>query len=302
MRDGTFRKIGSVLVARHGKLVFEKYFEGDAATLRDTRSATKSITGMLIGIAIAQRKLPGVDASVLSYFPAYKRSDDVTVKDLLTMDSSLDCDDNDAASPGNEERMYPRRDWVEFALTLPSRGAPPLPFHYCTAGTVLLGALIEKTTGQKADKFAERVLFRPLGITAKHWQYSGAGQVMTGGSLDLRSRDLLKLGQLYLQLGEWNGTQLMPRAWVEESTRAQLPAVPFPDTDYGYLLWLNKFTPKGAAAPVATYAMSGNGGNKVYVIPSLDMVVVITSTNYNTRGMHQQSETLLTDYILPAVR
>ena len=127
---GDFKKIGSVVVARHGKLVYEAYFEGDAATLRDTRSATKSITDVLVGIAIQEKKLSGVDARVLALLPERARKmqnpdarkDKITVEDFLTMSSPLECDDWNDASRGNEERMYVIEDWAQFILDLPMRG------------------------------------------------------------------------------------------------------------------------------------------------------------------------------------
>jgi CubicO group peptidase (beta-lactamase class C family) len=130
VRAGEFKKIGSVLIARHGKVIYEKYFDGDASTLRDTRSATKSITDVLIGIAIDEKKLSGVDARVLALLPELAgklqnpdpRKDKITVEDFLTMSSPLECDDWNDASRGNEERMYVIEDWAQFILDLPIAG------------------------------------------------------------------------------------------------------------------------------------------------------------------------------------
>src|SRR5437016_867810 len=153
VRGGRFKKIGSVVVARHGKLVYEAYFDGDAATLRDTRSATKSITDILVGIAIREKKLSGVDARVLALLPERARKvqnpdprkEKITIEDFLTMSSPLECDDWNDASRGNEERMYLVEDWAQFILDLPIRGRmhvgqqvsePPYGrnFSYCTGG------------------------------------------------------------------------------------------------------------------------------------------------------------------------
>jgi len=119
----------------------------------------------------------------------------------------------------------------------------------------------------------------------------------TGGGLGLRSRDLLKLGQLYANGGAWNGAHLISEQWVKTSVQPHVRIDD--DTEYGYLWWLRSF--KSGAKKFAAYYMSGNGGNKVAVFPELEMVVVITSTNYSTPGMHQQTDRLLSEYILAAV-
>lgn len=316
IRSGEFKKIGSVLIARHGKLVYEGYFDGDAATLRNTRSATKTITGTLIGLAIAERKLSGVDAKILELLPERARKIQnpdarkaaITVEDLLTMSSPLECDDWNDASRGNEERMYLVEDWAQFILDLPIRGrmhlgekveAPPYGRHfsYCTGGVFVLSEVLEKATGARTDHYAQDKLFSPLGITDVEWVYSPMNVPQTGGGLQLRSSDLLKIAQLYLDGGHWHGQQIVSDAWVKVSTEphAQIDEV----TNYGYLWWLKSFKSGEKGYPV--FYMSGNGGNKVVAIPALDMAVVITSTNFNTRGMHEQTDRILTDYVLAAV-
>jgi len=317
IRAGDFKKIGSVLVARHGKLVYEGYFEGDAASLRDTRSATKSITDILVGIAIQEKKLSGVDARVLVLLPERARKmqnpdprkDKITVEDFLTMSSPLECDDWNDASRGNEERMYVIEDWAQFILDLPVRGrmhvgeSPDPPkygrnFSYCTGGVFVLSEVLQKATGLRTDRYAQEKVFGPLGITDAQWVYSPLDIPQTGGGLRLTSRDLLKIAELYRGGGSWQGKRIVKEEWVKASTQphAQIDGA----TEYGYLWWLKTFQSGGKGYPA--FYMSGNGGNKVAVFPTLDMAVVLTSTNYNTRGMHEQTDKLLTDYILAAVQ
>lgn len=314
---GDFKKIGSVLVARHGQLAYEKYFEGDASTLRDTRSATKSITSLLVGLAIQEKKLSGVDAKVLALLPEHRRKlqnpdlrkDAITVEDLLTMSSPLECDDWNDASRGNEERMYLIEDWAQFILDLPIRGRMRVGegrdkpkygryFSYCTGGVFILSEVLTKTTGMRTDRYAQSELFAPLGIETATWVYSPLNIPQTGGGLRLSSPDLLKVAQLYLNGGTWNGRRIINQDWIKQSTEphAQISD----DQEYGYLWWLQSF--KAGASSYPAVFMSGNGGNKVLCFPSLDAVVVITSTNYSTHGMHEQTARLLTEYILPAIR
>ncbi len=316
VRAGEFQKIGSILIARRGRLIYEHYFDGDASTLRDTRAATKSIADVLIGVAIAEHKLKGFDARVLALLPKHARKlknpdprkTAITVEDLLTMSSPLECDDWNEFSRGNEERMYLIEDWAQFFFDLPIRGrmrvgeqkhATPgtRDFSYCTAGVFVLSEVIEAATNMRTDRYARQKLFDPLRIAKAEWVYSPMDVPQTGGGLRLTSRDILKIAQLYLNGGRWHDQQIIPASWVEASTRAY--ARIDGTTEYGYLWWLKSF--RSGPESHAAFFMSGNGGNKVVGFPSLDLAVAITSTNYNTRGMHEQTEKLLSDYILAAV-
>lgn len=317
IESGEFKKITSVLIARNGQLVFEKYWGGTGVSdLQDTRSATKSVTSILTGIAIDQKKLGGVSETVFKFFPEKKpvqnpdpRKEKITIEDLLTMSSLLECNDWNTFSRGNEERMYLIEDWLQFTLDLPVKGFAPwedkpadLPygraFSYCTAGVFTLGCVLSKATGMTIEDFAKQNLFGPLGIAEVSWQFSPLNQAQTGGGLRLRSRDLLKLGQLYLNGGTWNGRTIVRASWIDQSTKPH--ASIDEGVEYGYLWWLKTFDP--GDPKTHAYYMSGNGGNKIAVFPALDMVVVITSNNYNTRGMHEQTDRILTDFILPAAQ
>ncbi len=315
IQAGDFKKTTSVVIARRGKLAYEGYFGGtDAATLRNTRSATKTVAGMLLGIAVDRKLLPDAQARVLRFFPEKRvgnpdpRKAAITVEDLLTMSSMLECDDSNNFSRGNEERMYLIEDWLQFALDLPVKGFPnwvSLPkdsphgrsFSYCTAGVFVLGRVLERAAKEPVEKFAKANLFEPLGITRTDWQFSPLHQAMTGGGLGLTSRDLAKLGRLYAEGGVWNGRSIVSAAWVRTSVEPH--ARVDDDTEYGYLWWLKSFNAGDKSH--AAYFMSGNGGNKVVVFPDLDMIAVVTTTNYNQRDGHPLTEKLLTDHILAAV-
>lgn len=302
---GEYPGVTSVLVQSAGRLEHEWYAERDGAqALRNTRSVTKTLTGMLVGAAIDLGRLGAVADPVASYLgtagvgaPAHLAG--VTIEDLLTMASCLDCDDADEASPGNEERMYPAPDWRAFAQSIPlRRPCGPRSFRYCTAHTVLLGAVLEAATGAELSAFADEAILSPLGVKERTWFRSDAGMAFPGGGLELRSRDLLALGSLYLDGGvAADGTRLVSAAWVRASTTPQVAVDA--TTSYGYLWWLrSEDSPLGR---LEAWCMLGNGGNKVVVLPAAQLVVVITAVNYGQRGMHQLTDGLLRDRVLPGV-
>ena len=315
IQNGDFKQITSVLIARHGSIVYEHYFDnGGIEALRNTRSATKTLTGAFVGLAVDHHLLSGAQARVMDYFRDKEplqypdaRKNEITIEDFLTMSSLLECDDENQFSRGNEERMYLVEDWARFTLDLPIRSFPSWvdkpkdspygrSWQYCTAGPTTLGVLLERAVKQPVPDFARENLFAPLGILRVQWQFQPTGAAMTGGGLSLRTRDLFKLAQLYLNGGIWAGKRVLSAEWVKASITPHANARQ--DTDYGYLRWLQTFHSGDRTWP--SWGMYGTGGNKVVVFPNQEVVVVITTTNFRVPGAAALSDKLISDYTLNA--
>ena len=278
----------SLLVVRRGKLVMEEYWNGhDRETVHDLRSSTKSITSLLLGIAIDKGLVGDPSDPLLPYLgAAYPDLDQspagkgrITLAHLLTMSSGLDCDDRNRKSKGQEDRMYRKRDWVRYFLDLPILHPPGEVSRYCTGGVVTLGRVIAEASGLTIPEFARQYLFEPLGFKSERWSlFDRDRQTDTGGHLYLRPRDMAKIGQLILQKGNWNGTQLVSAQWVERATREQTRIDG--GKAYGYLWWI-----AGLQTVDRSFRLifaSGNGGQLIFIVPELELVVVFTGGNYNS--------------------
>jgi CubicO group peptidase (beta-lactamase class C family) len=295
----------SMLVLRHGKLVAEEYWNGyDRTALQDLRSATKSITSLLVGVAIDKSLLRNVDEpireSLVRVYPDTPAlAHGISVRNLLTMSNGLDCYDGDPASPGHEDRMYRSEDWVKFFLSLPLKHPPGSVGSYCTGGVVALGRIVSERAGRDVSLLANEWLFHPLGIDYVRWaRFDRDRQVDTGGHLLMRPRDMVKIGQLVLQRGQWRDRQVVSAAWIEESTKLQARIEG--GRPYGYLWWM--FGVVHGDRTIRVVHASGNGGQHIYVVPELDLVAVFTGGNYNDGVKSNQSLQILGKHIIPAVK
>jgi CubicO group peptidase (beta-lactamase class C family) len=311
--------IHSILIARHGKLVLEEYFYGtNADQPHDMRSAGKTWAPMMLGVVRDRGSRVEPTSRVLSVFHRYPppanpddRKSKMTVADLMTMTSGLECDDNDDASSGNEDRMQSQqvqRDWYRYTLDLPMARDPGGQHAvYCSAGLNLVGGVAqaghEPQGGlRRGPDLFEAFIARPLQFGLYHLNLMPTGEVYMGGGAYIRPRDQLKFGQVYLAGGVWNGRRVIDPEWVAASTTRHSSFKPVNDLDvdhaYGYGWHLHHFTVNGR--DYREYAAEGNGGQLVMVVPDLDMVVQVSAGNYGDRDWYRWALRILPEYLIPA--
>jgi len=310
--------VHSVLVIRRGKLVYERYFTGtderlghslgtvtfDATTKHDLRSITKSVVSLLLGIAIGKGQIPGIDQAVMSMLPEYAdlRSadkDKITLRDMLTMSMGLAWnEDLPYSNPENSEiQMDEAADPVRFILSRPVETPPGTVFNYSGGGAAIIGRLLRKATGQPLDTFAHTELFAPLGITDFEWDPIASGEPAAASGLRLRPRDTAKLGQLVLDHGAWHGKQIVPADWIAAATTPQIngPLLWF----YGYQFWLGRSLMHEREVDWALGL--GYGGQRLFIVPALDMAVLVHCGLYQSSMQGAVPLIVLNRYVLPSV-
>ncbi len=306
--------IHSLLIARYGKLVLEEYFYGsDSEQPHDMRSAAKTFGPVLLGIAIDHGTHLGPDSPLYALFPEYKefanpdeRKKKITLGNVMSMTSGLACNDYDDDSVGNEDRMQNQSqqpDWYKFTLDLPmARDPGGKQAQYCSAGMNLIGGVVRNGSGQWVPDFFHEHLATPLQFGPYHLNLTPTGDVYLGGGFHLRPRDELKLGQLYLSGGLWNGRRVVSSKWVEESVQAHSSFGVIIDNavdDYGYGWHISHTTVSGHV--YRGYSAGGNGGQFVIVLPELDLVVGFNGGSYgNFPAWIRWSTTLIPQYVIPA--
>jgi CubicO group peptidase (beta-lactamase class C family) len=290
------RDLKGIVIVRNRRLVSEHYFNGDSTdTLHDIRSATKSLTSLLMGIAIQKGLVHSVDDSIALYLPGLPKDgkEKITIENLLTMRSGLDAYDDDASSPGNENTLDASSDWIRTVYAVPMKLAPGIKYVYCSLNAFLTGAIIENVSHMPLDQFAKTNLFAPLKIKNYSWRHVPVDRGTGQGNLSITTRDEAAIGELMLDDGVVHGQRLVNRDWIEHSLASQVAVSdgdPYADF-YGYM-WYTKAEPV-ASHRIEVHFASGNGGNKIYIIPSLHMVVAITSSAYNQRYGQRRSQDIL---------
>ena len=294
-----------IVIVRNGRLVSERYFNGDSVgTLHDIRSATKSITSLLMGITIQEGLVHSVNDSIALYLPGLPKDgkEKITIKDLLNMRSGLDANDEDTATPGDEDNLDKSSDWIRTIYAVPMKGVPGSKYNYCSINAFMTGAIIENVSHIPLDEFARVNLFEPLGIQDYRWRHVPIDRITGQGNLSITTRDMAAIGELMLNDGVVNGQRLVSREWIARSLASQVAisdSDPYEDF-YGYM-WYTKAEPIGGDS-IEVHFASGNGGNKIYIVPSLHMVVAITSSAYNTNYGQRRSQDILWKILAAASR
>jgi CubicO group peptidase (beta-lactamase class C family) len=320
--------VHAILIERSGRLIYEEYFAGfderwgsglaqrsmTRDSLHDLRSVSKSVVSALVGVAVRDGAIRSLDQPVIEWFPEYPELNTaerrrVTLRHVIGMTSGLDWnEDVSYADPRNDEiRMTRDSSPLRYALARPFAHDPGTAFNYNGGLTQVMAAVITRATRTSLRDYARTKLFEPLGITEYEWLGDLAGMPAAASGLRLRPRDLAKFGSLYLHGGRWNEKQILPADWTTESTRRHFRFAPRTGPDaggefgYSYFWWYSCFPT--ASGLIEARTAVGNGQQRVFVLPGLDMVVTILAGRYNdfTTGATLGSR-ILREHVLPAVR
>jgi CubicO group peptidase (beta-lactamase class C family) len=316
--------VHAVVIVRHGKLVFEQYFAGydepwgkgggqhdfDATTKHDMRSVSKSMISLLVGIAIDRKLIAGADEPVVKFFPEYQALktpgwDAITLRHLLTMSSGIKCDENLSwTDPANDEpHLGFEADPVRYVLAKPVAMPPDVFWTYNGGGTDLLGHIVELVSGKPLEAFAREALFAPLGITDLEWKtYPRNGKIAAAVGLRIRPRDAAKIGQLMLNHGAWGDRQVVSTDWIAKSLTPRFQANGYFGNlfFYGYQWWMGRSL--WGDKEVKWAAAMGLGGQRIFIVPELDLVVMCTGGLYGRPKDGQGAIDILVNSVIPSVQ
>jgi CubicO group peptidase (beta-lactamase class C family) len=321
--QATNANVHAVIVVRHGKLVFEQYFPGydapwgmgegrhdfDATTKHDMRSVSKSVVSLLVGIGIDRELIKSADEPVVKFFPDYSAMktagwDNITLRHLLTMSSGIQWDENRAwKDPQNDEpHLGNEADPFRYVLSKPIAAPPDTVWNYNGGGTDLLGNIIERVSGKSLETFAREALFTPLGISDWEWMKHRNEHIAAAAGLRLRPRDAAKVGQLVLNKGDWNGKQIVSAKWIEQSVTPRFQAIGYFSGIffYGQQWWMGRSMAQ--EKEVKWIAAMGSGGQRIFVVPERDLVVMTTSGLYFQPRQGDAAFDMMANFILPSVR
>ncbi|MFC2024637.1 serine hydrolase domain-containing protein [Chloroflexota bacterium] len=325
-----YKEVHSVLIFKDDKLVFEEYFQGheyewdapkhlgelvtwDRTMLHDVKSVTKSITSTCIGIAIDKGFIESVRQSIFDYLPEHQHlntdgKDQITIEHLLTMTPGLEWDEWGVplSSPDNDiiGLWFNCDDQIACILKRPLVDEPGTSFTYSGGNMIVLGEIIKNATHMNIDEFSRKYLFEPLGIDSSDWtvQYPN-GVIESAGSLEITPRAMTKIGVTFLDKGVWNGKQIIPEQWVENSAVAfpgnygiNIPGEDSGRVGYSYTWWIKQYS--NSDKEINMFYAGGWGGQVIMVLPEVDTVVVFTGGNYVTKRPEFE---ILEKFIIPAL-
>jgi CubicO group peptidase (beta-lactamase class C family) len=266
-------RLHSLIVSRRGEVVLERYFNGTRATRpANVKSVSKSVISALVGIAIQRKMIPGVDAPIATWFSELKTDREatkqaITIENLLTMQSGLE-----STSNRNYGAWVQSRNWVQYALRRPLLASPGTSMQYSTGNSHLLSAILTTATRSSTWRFANDTLGKPLGFSFPQWPQDPQGIYFGGNDMLMTPRQMVSFGELYLNRGRAGGAQVVPEPWVEQSFVPRGRS-PISGTEYGYGWWIREMGGRRA------YYAWGFGGQYIFVVPDLDLVVVTTSAS-----------------------
>ncbi|MBD0380869.1 serine hydrolase domain-containing protein [Paenibacillus sedimenti] len=277
------RHVHSMVIIRNGYLVAEAYnADNEADKPQDTRSVTKGITSVLTGIALSEQKLKSVDQRLSEFFPELAKVPlkyEIAIKHLLYMTSGVEWPDEYGQS--SQEMMY-SANWVQTILDKPAANKPGTRFNYSNGDAHLMSAVLHKATGESLFDYAKKRLFTPLGITRTNWNHDPQGYSIGSWALALTARDMVKIGLLYMKEGEWDGQQIIPKRWIQETLTKRIihNYKNGEQGGYGYYWWLKTISRGRFDGDTKKYEMfyaAGSGGRRIFVVPELKLIVAMTA-------------------------
>ena len=296
--ENKLKGIESVLVAQNGKILYENYFNGtNASTTNDLRSAGKSIGSAIIGLAIEDGIITSSQEQVYDYLPqAYQYTKDeekskITIENLLTMSSGI----------GVYESNYQETsDWLKTVLEPQLKYSPGTRTHYMSADPFLLSVNLSERLTYPLEFYMRKKLFDPLGIKNYILNTDDKGNPYFAGGIYMIPRDMLKFGQLYLDKGLWNGKRILSEKWINNSFKKHTNLENTSKNNaYGYFWWHDTY--KVNQKSISSIEARGNGGQYISIIPELNIVIVVTTENYNKRGAAEQTERIIAEYVLKSI-
>jgi CubicO group peptidase (beta-lactamase class C family) len=321
IREGVYANVHGVVIVKDDRLVLEEYFSGltfrgaigdsiigdwrhfDHDDVHNLASVTKSITSTLVGIAIDQGLITGVDTAVYDFFPEHEslrdaRKDSITLHHLLTMTSGLDWDESTCSygtSCNDINALFSQTDPIGYILAKEAIDVPGSTWVYNGGGTNVLGQVVRRASGQTLEAFADEHLFWPLGITARSWVNLAGPMTYASGDLRLRPRDMAKIGYLFINDGQWDGQEVVSPEWIAAASM-DYAKTRDPRWGYGYQWWIFDYPINGNVYP--SFGARGWGGQVITVFPTLDMVVVLTGGNYQTSD---PTDAIIQQFVLDAL-